>query len=70
MSKFAFNRDNILSPTERVTSARKCLTNLEPHIEAMGQTEADFVQRMLENIDRYGVSERQLAWLRDLNEKY
>ena len=70
MTKPAFNRDGILSPAERVASARKCLTLLTPEIESMGDREAQFVNEMNEKIDRWGVTERQLAWLRDLTGKY
>ncbi len=70
MSKFAFDRDNILTPEERLKAARKCLVNLEPQLEAMGEREAQFVSDMAEKIDRFGCSERQLAYLRDLVEKY
>jgi hypothetical protein len=70
MTKTAFNRDNILSPEERLASARKCLALLEPEVGGMGEFEAEFVENMQERIDRYGVTERQLAWLRDLVTKY
>lgn len=70
MASFAFNRDSILTPEERLKAARKCLVNLEPHLDAMGEREAQFVSDMLEKIDKWGVSERQLAYLRDLNDKY
>ena len=70
MSKLAFNRDNVLSPQDRIDSARKCLGLLSPLTEGMGEREAQFVGEMEEKIGRWGVSERQLAWLRDLVEKY
>jgi hypothetical protein len=69
MSKFAFDRSGILTPQERVDAARKCLGILEDNVESLGQTERQFVERMMENLDRYGISERQLAWRRDISEK-
>lgn len=70
MTKTAFDRDNVLSPDERIASARKCLSLLTPEIGSMGEREASFVSEMSEKIDQWGVSERQLAWLRDLVSKY
>jgi hypothetical protein len=70
MTKPSFNRDNILSASERIASARKCLDLLKPEIENMGEREAQFVEEMLDKVDRWGVTERQLAWLRDLAGKY
>lgn len=70
MTRTAFNRDDVLTPEERATSARKCIGLLVPEVEGMGEREAQFVTEMQEKIDRWGVSERQLAWLRDLVEKY
>jgi len=70
MTRAAFNRDNVLTPEERLTSARKCLELLAPEVDGMGGREAEFVEDMAAKIDRYGISERQLAWLRDLVGKY
>lgn len=70
MTKTAFNRDNVLSSDDRLASARKCLSLLAPEVENMGQKEAEFVGDMENKIDHFGVSERQLAWLRDLVTKY
>lgn len=70
MTQTAFNRDNVLNNDERLASAKKCLTLLLPEIEVMGSKEVDFVTDMEQKIDAYGVSERQLAWLRDLVQKY
>lgn len=70
MSRFAFERDNILSHEERQVAARKCMKLLVPVINAMNQKEADFVDDMVGKVEAYGASERQLAWLRDLVEKY
>lgn len=70
MARPAFNRDGILSPEERMTSARKCLYLLSGETENMGDKEAQFVDDMQEKIDAFGVTERQLAWLRDLVSKY
>lgn len=70
MTQTAFNRDNILNDDDRLKSARKCLVLLEPETGSMGDKEAQFVSDMQDKIDRWGVSERQLAWLRDLTQKY
>lgn len=70
MTKTAFTRDNILTPQDRLDSARKCLALLEPETGGMGDKEAAFVEDMQNKIDQFGVSERQLAWLRDLVTKY
>lgn len=70
MTKAAFDRDNVLDPTERKASAQKCLNLLLPEVDSMGQRESEFVVEMSEKIDHWGVSERQLAWLRDLVSKY
>lgn len=70
MTQTAFNRDNILSEDDRLKSARKCLALLASEVGSMGEKEASFVTSMEEKIDSYGVSERQLAWLRDLVGKY
>lgn len=70
MTRSAFNRDNILTPEERIASARKCLALLTPEVMSMGEREADFVNEMQDKILQWGVTERQLAWLRDLVEKY
>lgn len=70
MTQTAFNRDNILSPDDRLASARKCLALLAPETDNMGEKESAFVEDMESKIGNYGVSERQLAWLRDLVSKY
>ncbi len=70
MAQVAFSRDNILSADDRLVSARKCLTLLAPETGGMGEKEAAFVEDVENKIDSYGVSERQLAWLRDLVTKY
>lgn len=70
MTKPAFDRDNVLSPEDRIASARKCLSLLAPEVSGLGQKEAEFVEDMELKIDAFGVSERQLAWLRDLVSKY
>lgn len=70
MTKTAFNRDNVLSPEDRLQSARKCLDLLAPEVDGMGDKESAFVEDMQNKIDRFGVTERQLAWLRDLVSKY
>lgn len=65
-----FQRDNVLSADERNVSARKCLTLLEDYTERMSAKELGFVEDMLEKIQRFGCSEPQLQWLRDLVSKY
>lgn len=70
MTRTAFSRDNVLSADDRLASARKCLALLAPEMGGMGEKEAAFVEDMENKIDNYGVSERQLAWLRDLVTKY
>lgn len=70
MTQTAFSRDNVLSPDERVASARKCLQLLAPETGDMTDKEVTFVSDMMNKIDAYGCSERQLSWLRDLVEKY
>lgn len=70
MAQTAFSRDNVLSPDERVASARKCLQLLTPETGDMTDREVTFVSDMVNKIDMYGCSERQLSWLRDLVEKY
>jgi len=70
MTKTSFNRDNVLSPEERVQSAVKCLSLLSDETERMTEKEADFVNDMEIKIDHFGCTERQLAWLRDLVSKY
>lgn len=70
MTKTAFNRDNMLDDNERKASAIKCLRLLESHLDSMGEKEATFVSDMEAKIDSWGISERQLAWLRDLVSKY
>jgi hypothetical protein len=70
MTQTAFNRDNVLTPDDRLASARKCLDLLASETDSMGEKESAFVDDMQNKIDQYGVSERQLAWLRDLVSKY
>lgn len=70
MSKPAFTRDGILTSQERLDSARKCLRNIEEHLDELTDRERSFVADMVEKSEKYGVSERQLAFLRDINEKY
>lgn len=70
MTQTAFNRDGVLSEDDRLKSARKCLALLSSELDSMGTKEAGFVEDMQGKIDVYGVSERQLAWLRDLVSKY
>jgi hypothetical protein len=70
LTQTAFNRDNVLTPDDRLASARKCLDLLASETDSMGEKESAFVDDMQNKIDQYGVSERQLAWLRDLVSKY
>jgi len=70
MTRIAFNRDDVLTPQDRIDSARKCIELLAPEVDAMAEREYQFVGEMQDKIDRYGATERQLAWLRDLVEKY
>lgn len=70
MTRTAFDRDNVLDSDERKASARKCIALLLPETDSMGERESSFVTEMSEKIDQWGVSERQLAWLRDLVSKY
>jgi hypothetical protein len=65
-----FQRDSVLSADERNESARKCLTLLEDHTERMTTKELIFVEDMPEKIERWGCTEPQLQWLRDLVDKY
>lgn len=65
-----FHRDNILSLDERNASARKCLLLLEDCTEKMNAKELGFVEEMPDKIERWGCTEPQLQWLRDLVSKY
>lgn len=73
MTQTAFDRDGILSPEERVTSARKCLSILsDASSEHLRMRDYEFLlsHRTRAKSIGYGVSERELAWLRDLVSKY
>lgn len=70
MTKPTFNRDGILTDDERLRSARKCLALLVSETSSMGERESEFVEEMSEKLERWGCSERQLMWLRDLTGKY
>jgi hypothetical protein len=70
MTRPAFQRDNVLSADERNRSAYKCLTLLEDCTQKMNAKELGFVEEMPEKIERWGCTEPQLQWLRDLVEKY
>lgn len=65
-----FYRDNVLNEDERNKSARKCLALLEDCTARMNSKELGFVEDMPEKIDRWGCTEPQLQWLRDLVSKY
>jgi len=72
MTKTAFNRDNVLSPEDRLASARKCVRLLESHAHDMRPGETSFLSSITLEVRKIKgvISERQLAWLRDLVEKY
>lgn len=72
MTRTAFSRDNVLTPEDRLASARKCVSLLESHALEMNPRETSFLSSMvLETRKIRGlISERQLAWLRDLVSKY
>lgn len=65
-----FQRDNVLSLDERNASARKCLALLEDCTERLSAKELGFVEDMPDKIERWGCTEPQLQWLRDLVSKY
>lgn len=65
-----FQRDNVLNADERNASARKCLSLLEDHTERMTAKELGFVEEMPDKMERWGCTEPQLQWLRDLVSKY
>jgi hypothetical protein len=65
-----FQRDNVLDVNERNKSALKCLALLEDCTARMNTKELSFVEEMPEKIERWGCSEPQLQWLRDLVSKY
>lgn len=69
----AFNRDNILTPEERATSARKCI-NLLAQVDQSQISSKDLPfllnQRQFSRNIRYAPSELELQWLRDLVERY
>ena len=70
MTKTACTRDGILDDSERLKSARKCLALLEDEIGKMTGNESRFVESVTDQVSEGSCSERQLAWLRDLTEKY
>jgi len=65
-----FQRDNVLTADERNASARKCLALLEDCTQQMNAKELSFVEEMPDKIERWGCTEPQLQWLRDLVAKY
>lgn len=71
MTKTAFDRDNILTNEERVLSAKKCCNLLEPRSGEFNDWELNFFVDMHKQLDTYkNCTERQLAKLRDMVEKY
>lgn len=69
MVRPAFDRDNVLSTEERTASARKCLSILEGNEERLNGKAQQFVADMRDKVDRFGCTEGQLQWLRDLVDK-
>jgi hypothetical protein len=65
-----FQRDNVLTDDERSRSARKCLALLEDCAEHLNAKELGFVEDMPDKIERWGCTEPQLQWLRDLVSKH
>lgn len=72
MTKTAFDRDGILSPEDRLASARKCVSLLDSHVNEMTLGESTFFRNQSSEVRKIKgyISERQLAWLRDLVSKY
>lgn len=70
MSKFQHTRDNVLDADERNRSAWKCLALLEDCTQQMNAKELAFVEEMPDKVARWGCTEPQLQWLRDLVSKY
>lgn len=72
MVRTAFDRDGILTPEDRLASARKCVSLLESHVNEMTAGETSFFRSVSQEVKKIKglVSERQLAWLRDLVSKY
>lgn len=72
MARVAFDRDNILTPEDRLASARKCVSLLESHAHGMTPGETSFLSSITLKVKKSKriISERQLAWLRDLVSKY
>lgn len=68
MTKTAFNRDGVLTGDERRASANKCVNLLIDYSESMSTKERQFVEDITDTT--LPVTERQLAWLRDLVSKY
>jgi hypothetical protein len=72
MTRTAFNRDNVLSDDERAASSRKCVSLLRDHVQEMTPNERGFFTGTAWASEKptYQCTERQLAWLRDMVEKY
>lgn len=73
MTRPAFTRDNVLSPEDRVASARKCLSILaDAKSDDMSWKDYDFLenQRKAARYTTYAVSEKQLMYLRDLVSRF
>lgn len=73
MTKTACTRDNVLDEHERATSARKCvnlLGDVDPNRFKPNEWGFFCGQLSASKLTDYAPSERQLAWLRDMVEKY
>ncbi len=74
MARTQFKRDGILDSSERAEAGRKCLKILAAvDTDDMREKDKNFYLGQDEKADRYSnwsPSERELAWLRDLVERY
>ncbi len=72
MSKPAFTRSDILTPGERRAAARKCLKIIGDPDKLNGKAQK-FVVEIYDKFDIWGdstfITERQLAFLRDITEE-
>lgn len=70
MTKYAFERSNILSSDERVEAARKCLKIIgdDADFDKMPIRDFEFYSDQVARSKRvtYALSENALAWLRDI----
>lgn len=75
MVRPAFQRDNVLSDTERTKSAKKCLqiiADSNPNMGDWRKKDMDFYfqQSRFARMKDYAPTEPILQWLRDLVERY